>query len=248
MKKYISMIVLILTIVVLVVCLGFCISSISKKNTLANSATEKANELQAKVSELEEKLNQKGDNKNEETEKEPEKSVQALVPFYEHNETDGGRLGVRISDSAMGINLSNSRYSENQYTAVEVAVSDKDKASMAYRDITADNFLIQYDGKIADSKIYFFGNGMGNERIITLLDNGTVYQNLVRDVLKGESTPKKIEGLDNVVRVFQVNVAQKQGSGYLSVAVQKIDGTIILLVDNVDDSTLECREWYKSNK
>ena len=235
MKKYISMIVLILTIVVLVVCLGFCISSISKKNTLANSATEKANELQAKVSELEEKLNQKGDNKNEETEKEPEKSVQALVPFYEHNETDGGRLGVRISDSAMGINLSNSRYSENQYTAVEVAVSDKDKASMAYRDIT-------------DSKIYFFGNGMGNERIITLLDNGTVYQNLVRDVLKGESTPKKIEGLDNVVRVFQVNVAQKQGSGYLSVAVQKIDGTIILLVDNVDDSTLECREWYKSNK
>ena len=224
MKRYISIIVLMLAIIALVICLGFCISSISKKSVLLDSATEKENELQNKVAELESKISQMENEGKSEDQNVSEEEMPKIVPGISQDRIVGdykpGDIRVSVDDTDEGVYIHN-------WEEDELMVSFEDKVKEFYPEVNNEGGKIKFPAKIVDSKICREGQGIYAE-VVTLLEDGTVYINNLKDIASNDYTPKKLTNVENVVRIYQVRVSTP-ASGFLAIAVQKIDGSVTVL-------------------
>ncbi len=92
------------------------------------------------------------------------------------------------------------------------------------------------EGRVIDFIFSQFGNGIGDETFLFLMDDGTVeYVPFYKALESGNfRSYGKLDGIENVIKFYHVNANNPHGSGgYITTLAQRADGTYYNLLQTI---------------
>ena len=229
MKKFISIIVLILVIIGLVIGLGYSWNLIINKDKQISALNQENTDLKNTITNLNNTIeNIQQDSKVEEKN---DAIVEESNTFFDEskieNKQDGTNVVEDISDF-MGV-LSVSFDTEQNTLTLDL---DKNLAKLVYG-YTGEgetHTIAGFSKKIVDAKIAIVGTEQKDLKVVLLMEDGSIKYIDINNILDKSYTVKTIEDSKDYVKILKVKIKDEQkGSIKYSIIALKKDGTSKIL-------------------
>lgn len=229
MKKFISIIVLILVIIGLVIGLGYSWNLIINKDKQISALNQENTDLKNTITNLNNTIeNIQQDSKVEEKN---DAIVEESNTFFDEskieNKQDSTNVVEDISDF-MGV-LSVSVDTEQNTLTLDL---DKNLAKLVYG-YTGEgetHTIAGFSKKIVDAKIAIVGTEQKDLKVVLLMEDGSIKYIDINNILDKSYTVKTIEDSKDYVKILKVKIKDEQkGSIKYSIIALKKDGTSKIL-------------------
>lgn len=235
MKRYISMIVLIIFVIVLVGGLGYACNIIIQKDKEIVALNQEVTDLKNTITELNNRVENIQDNqdsqeeppvvvKPEETEKEDNK-ISVFNQENLSNKEEGSNVYARLSDenNVIGIEVDGRNNSLNISTYAEAA-----KMFFGYTGGNEVHTIAGFSSNIVDARIMATGNTPSGIKVVLLMEDGTVKYITIKSILDKTYTVNTVANAEGIVRLTEI-IVEKEVESRVDVAGIKIDGTSVIL-------------------
>lgn len=235
MKRYISMIVLIIFVIALVGGLGYACNEIIQKDKQIVALNQEVTDLKNTITELNNRVENIQDNQDvqqeppivvepEETEKEDEK-ISVFKQENLTNKEEGSNVYARLSDenNVIGIEVDGRNNSLNISTYAEAA-----KMFFGYTGESGVHTVAGFSTNIVDARIMATGNTPEGIKVVLLMEDGTVKYITIGSILNKTYTVNTVANAEGIIRLTEV-VIEKEMETKMSVAGIKLDGTAVIL-------------------
>lgn len=233
MKRYISMIVLIIFVIALVGALGYSCNEIIKKDKQIAVLNQEITGLKDTIKEINnrvENIQDEQEKVEEEVPVEDEKTDEktTLDAFNQENLTnkeEGANVYTRLSDenNVIGIEVDGRNNSLKISTYAEAA-----KLFFGYTGESEVHTVAGFNSKIVDARIMATGNTPDGIKVVLLMEDGTVKYITIGSILNKAYTVNNVSNVEGIVRLTEV-VIEKEMETKMAVVGMKLDGTAIIL-------------------
>ena len=211
-----------------------------------NAKIEK-NNLHDKINELEIKLEEKGiQNSNSVNDSDNKLKIPSVYVADTKNLVEWGNYDLNVNDEDYSISIRNNKImftcSKDKEELKNIAeffeISEKDIKVEPHKSIEVTGF----SKKVVDVEIGCMGQGAWADIFIFIMEDGSVEYSNVKNMLTNVSSKGKINGLENIVRVQNVDGWDPEGGGALSILAIDKDNVcydIADYIENVEDIILE---------
>ncbi len=230
MKKYISIFVLIIVIILLFICIGYSFKLVVQKDKDLAILTQQNKDLNETISELNRKIESFQDEHQEQEDKKPDENSSIIIPAFDENNIINKPENTTIvehiyaNNGLLNVNVDNENNSLNIILDSQMA-----RQIYGYNGQTENHTIAGISDKIIDAKIVSTGNDANGVKIVILLKNGTVKYIDIDSILNRVYNVKIVSNAEDIVSFVEVSVKNTENNDTsFAVAGIKKDGSVVI--------------------
>ncbi len=229
MKKYISIFVLIIVVILLFICIGYSFKLVVQKDKDVAALTQQNKDLNETIRDLNGQIESLQDEQKEQDEGEPDESS-SIIPVFDENNIVNRPENTNIVEHIYANNGLLSVSVDNENNSLNIILdSQMARQIYGYNGQTENHTIAGISDKIIDAKIVSTGNDANGVKIVILLKNGTVKYIDIDSILNRVYNVKIVSNAEDIVSFVEVSIKNTENNDIsFAVAGIKKDGSVVI--------------------